>query len=82
MFPLLSSLLSLYSLLILIRIFLTWIPNLDHSLAPVQLLFQITDPVLGFARRYIPPMGMVDLSPTIVLIVLLFLSRTLSSYGL
>ena len=77
-----SILLTVYSFLILIRILLTWIPNLDHSLAPVQLLFQITDPVLGFARRYIPPMGMIDLSPTIVLIVLLFLSRTLDSYGL
>ena len=77
-----SILLTVYSFLILIRILLTWIPNLDHSLAPVQLLFQITDPVLGFARRHIPPMGMIDLSPTIVLIVLLFLSRTLSGYGL
>jgi len=78
----LSSLLSVSSFLILIRLILTWIPNLDYSLAPVQLLFQLTEPVLGFARRYIPPMGMMDLSPTIVLIVLLFLSRTLSSYGL
>ncbi len=78
MFPLLSSLLSIYSFLILIRIFMTWIPNLDYSLAPVQLLLQITDPILGFARRYIPPVGMVDLSPTIVLIVLFFLARTLN----
>lgn len=80
--PILSTLLSLYSFVIFIRILLTWIPNLDHSLAPVQLLFQLTDPVLDLARKYIPPMGMFDLSPTIVLIVLLFLTRTLSSAGL
>ncbi len=82
MFPILSSFLSIYAFLIFIRILLTWIPNLDHSLAPIQLLLQVTDPVLGFARRHIPPMGMMDLSPTIVLIVLMFLSRTLSRYGL
>ena len=80
--PILSSLLSIYALVIFVRILLTWVPNLDHSLSPVQFLFQVTDPVLDLARRHIPPMGMFDLSPTIVLIVLMFLSRALSSVGL
>lgn len=74
----LSGLIQLYCLLIFIRILLTWVPNIDVSLPPIQMLMRLTDPVLDLARRYIPPVGMMDLSPTIVLIVLLALSRWLS----
>ena len=76
---LLISILQVYSFLIFIRIMLTWIPNLDYSLAPVQLLCQLTDPVLDLARRYIPPLGMVDISSAVVLIVLFFVIRVLAS---
>ena len=58
---------------------LTWIPNLDHSLAPVQLLCRLTDPVLDLARRYIPPLGMIDVSSAVVLLVLMFVVRALAS---
>lgn len=76
----LATLVQLYGLLIFIRVMLTWIPNLDHSLTPVQILFQLTDPVLDFARRYIPPIGgVMDLSPTLVIIVLFFVARILST---
>ncbi len=74
-----SSLIQLYTLLIFIRIMLTWVPNLDPDLPPVRLLMQITDPVLDFARRFIPPLGMIDISPMIVMIVLMFLLRILNS---
>lgn len=76
---LLAGLIQIYSLLIFVRILLTWIPNIDPSLPPIQLLCSVTDPVLDLARRYIPPIGMIDISPTIVLIALLFLSRLLAS---
>ncbi len=75
----LSGLIQLYTLLIFIRIMLTWVPNLDPDLPPVRLLMQITDPVLDFARRYIPPLGMIDISPMVVMIVLMFLLRILNS---
>lgn len=73
----LSGLIQVYSLLIFIRILLTWVPNIDVSLPPIQMLMRLTDPVLDLARRYIPPVGMMDLSPAVVLIVLLALSRLL-----
>lgn len=76
---LLITVLQIYSFLIFIRIMLTWIPNLDHSLAPVQLLFRLTDPVLDLARRYIPPLGMIDVSSAVVLLVLMFVVRALAS---
>ncbi len=75
----LSGLIQLYTLLIFIRIMLTWVPNLDPDLPLVRLLMQITDPVLDFARRYIPPLGMIDISPMVVMIVLMFLLRILNS---
>ncbi|MXZ26052.1 MAG: YggT family protein [Caldilineaceae bacterium SB0665_bin_21] len=76
---LLITVLQIYSFLIFIRIMLTWIPNLDHTLAPVQLLCRLTDPVLDLARRYIPPLGMIDVSSAVVLLVLMFVVRALAS---
>lgn len=76
---LLITVLQVYSFLIFIRIMLTWIPNLDYSLAPVALLCRLTDPVLDLARRYIPPLGMIDVSSAVVLLVLMFVVRALAS---
>ena len=76
---LLITILQVYSFLIFIRIMLTWIPNLDHSLAPVQLLCRLTDPLLDIARRYIPPLGMIDVSSAVVLLLLMFVIRALAS---
>lgn len=73
----LAWLIQFYTLLIFIRILLTWVPNIDVNLPPIQMLMRLTDPVLDLARRYIPPVGMIDLSPTIVIIVLIFLSSLL-----
>ncbi|MCA9141453.1 MAG: YggT family protein [Planctomycetaceae bacterium] len=65
---LLVTLLQLYSIILLGRILLSWIPNLDRSNQIVQLLYQLTEPVLEPVRRTIPPLGMMDLSPIIVFI--------------
>ena len=78
---LLGMLLELYSFVIFARVLMTWIPNLDPYNPIVQFLHQVTDPVLEPARRLIPPIGMVDISPIVVLIVLNFLARALLSSG-
>ncbi|MFZ1631998.1 MAG: YggT family protein, partial [Anaerolineae bacterium] len=52
---------------ILIRVLLTWFPNLDRSNPLVQLLSSVTDPILEPARRLIPPFGGLDISPILVL---------------
>ena len=56
--------------LIIIRILLSWFPNIDPYNPLVMLLRQITDPILEPARRIIPPLGMIDFSPIVVLLVL------------
>ena len=76
-----SLLFQIYEFLILIRVLLSWVnvnpyrPVIDHPL--VQVLHQITDPVLGPLRRVIPPIdGTVDISP-IVAIIILEITRTI-----
>lgn len=74
---LLVTLAQIYSFILLGRIVLSWIPNVDRSNQIVQLLYQLTEPVLEPVRRTIPPLGMIDLSPIIVFIGLRILQSIL-----
>lgn len=75
-FGLLAVALNLYTFLILARILITWIPNLDPHNPAVQMLSQVTDPVLEPVRRLIPPLGgMIDISPIVVLFALSFIAQ-------
>ncbi|MGI8755194.1 MAG: YggT family protein [Acidimicrobiales bacterium] len=70
----LKTLLLLYVLAIIGVIVFSWFPQTPESPMYRVFLFlrRITDPVLLPLRRIIPPVGgVVDLSPTIVIIVLL-----------
>lgn len=66
--------LTIYTLLILVRIVVTWFPlDPDGGMATVAgFLFIVTDPVLGPIRRLLPPVRLgsvaLDLSPLVVLI--------------
>jgi YggT family protein len=73
----LTILITILTWAILIRVLLSWIPNLDRGNPLVQLLMQITDPVLEPARRIIPPVGGMDLSPIVVILALQLLERLL-----
>lgn len=57
------------NLAILARIILAWL-RMDPYHPIVQLLYQITEPVLAPFRRFIPPIGMIDISPIVALLVL------------
>lgn len=56
---------------ILIRVLMSWLPmagiRIDPDNALVRMLYQITDPLLDPIRKY-TTVGMVDLSPIVVLI--------------
>ena len=67
---LLNSLLGIYSLLIIIRIIITWFGNVQYSRA-VQILSRITDPYLDWWRRNVPlKAGILDLSPLLAMAAL------------
>ncbi len=66
--------------LIVIRALISW-GNPDPFNPVVQFLHRVTDPVLEPARRIIPSIGSLDISPIVVLLLLRliqsFLVRTL-----
>ncbi len=59
-----------YFLLIILRIFLTWIPSIDWHQQPIKSIREVTDMYLNVFRRFIPPVGGLDFSPIIAIIVL------------
>lgn len=59
-----------YFILIILRIFLTWLPNIDWYQQPFKALREITDIYLDIFRRFIPPVGGLDFSPIVAIIVL------------
>lgn len=59
-----------FYLLIILRIFLTWIPSIDWHQQPLKSVREVTDMYLNIFRRFIPPAGGLDFSPIIALIVL------------
>ncbi|MCB0044453.1 MAG: YggT family protein [Caldilineaceae bacterium] len=77
LFILLAQAIQLYIFVLLARILMSWIPNLDPYNPAVQFLRQVTDPVLEPARRIIPPIGMIDISPIVVFFALSILSDML-----
>lgn len=73
---LLRMLAYLYIFSIVIFALLSWI-NPDPANPVVPLLWRITGPVLAPARQLLPSMGGIDISPMLVIILLLFLVRLL-----
>ena len=59
----------LYEFLILLRVLFSWIRP-DPYNPFVRIVHQLTDPIMEPLRRIIPPMGMMDISHIIALIVL------------
>jgi YggT family protein len=78
---LIAWLLYLYLFLIFARIVLSWFPlSPDGPMAGVaRVLFTLTEPVLGPLRSMLPPVQIggagLDLSPLIVLFVILLILR-------
>ena len=71
----LSTFLSIYTVLLIIRILLSWFPNVDWLNPPFSVLSQLTDPYLNVFRSIIPPLGGVDLSPILAFLLLSFLRQ-------
>jgi len=77
-FGILTALLGLYSLLIIIRIILTWFSGGDFG-RPMEILASITDPYLDWWRRRLNlRAGYLDLSP-IVAMAALSVAQTICS---
>lgn len=65
---------TLLTLAIIARALLSWVTmDPDHPVA--VFLIQITDPILAPLRRYIPPIGMMDITPIVAIILIQIFSR-------
>ncbi|MFZ5649771.1 MAG: YggT family protein [Bacillota bacterium] len=53
---------EVYMALMFVRILLSWVKHNPYQ-PVIKFIYEITEPVLGFFRRIIPPLGVVDLSP-------------------
>lgn len=74
--------LSVYWVILIIRIILSWVQvfggRVPQGLDPVvRVIYDLTEPVLGLFRRYIPPIGMFDISVIFVFLILGALQRAL-----
>ena len=70
LFAVLAQTLSIYSLVLLVRVLLSWFPNLDWSNPVLSTVSSITDPYLNAFRWLIPPIGGLDLSALIAFLAL------------
>ena len=74
----LNSLFIVFQLCILVRILMSWVtiaPMRRSSQAVVQFFHDTTGWYLDIFRRMIPPVGPLDLSPMVALIVLFIVQR-------
>ena len=74
--------LLVYWLILIGRIILSWVQvfggRIPAALDPVvRVVYDLTEPVLGLFRRYIPPLGMFDISVLFVFIVLALIRSAL-----
>ncbi|SHF49805.1 YggT family protein [Ornithinibacillus halophilus] len=68
LYEILDTALYIYSLGLIIYIFMSWFPGARES-AFGNFLTKICEPYLEPFRKIIPPLGMIDLSPIVAIIV-------------
>lgn len=69
LFLILSNVLRVYSFGLIIYIFMSWFPGARES-SFGEILSKLYEPYLEPFRRFIPPLGMIDISPVVAIIVL------------
>lgn len=72
---LINSLFVVYRYILIARVLMTWIPNLDPTHPVVSFLYGLTEPVLQPIRNILPAGTMIDFSPIIVFLLLPIVQR-------
>lgn len=66
----LTNFIQIYLVLLIVRILLSWFQTADWANQAMSFLSPITDPYLNIFRSFIPPLGGLDLSPILAILVL------------
>jgi len=74
----LGPLISVFTVLFLFRVVLSWFPKYDLNVLPWNIAAWPTEPILKPTRRVIPPVAGVDISPIVWVAFLSFLSEILT----
>ncbi|HUX52151.1 MAG TPA: YggT family protein [Spirochaetia bacterium] len=77
---LVSTLISIYMIVLVVRIVLTWFSGVSYHGKPFEILARITDPYLNFFRRFgWLRFGNVDFSPVAAILVVSIVGNILNS---
>jgi len=71
---------SLFMFLIIVRAIISWIAPANGHNPAMAIFLQLTEPFLSKIRKKLPPMQGFDLSPMIAILILLFISSSISYY--
>ena len=72
---------TLLTLAIIARALLSWFPQDRFNPNPfVYWLNRITDPILEPLHRFIPPLGAIDITPIVALVILQVLQALIDSF--
>ena len=79
-FLLVDSVINIYIWLIIINVILSWLVAFNilntqnrFVFAVLNATHQLTDPVLNKIRRFIPNLGSIDISPVVLILLLVFI---------
>ena len=84
LFLLIDSVINIYIWLIIINAILSWLVAFNvlntqnrFVFAVLNATHQLTDPVLNKIRKFIPNLGSIDVSPVILILLLIFIRNLL-----
>lgn len=79
---LLNGAITILLVLIIARIVFSWLPFLRDGRL-MWTLYKLTEPIMGPFRKIVPPLGMFDLSPILLILLLQFAQNAIQSvFGL
>ena len=84
LFLLVDSIINIYIWLIIINAILSWLVSFNILNTQSRFVFailnathQLTDPVLNKIRKFIPNLGSIDISPVVLILLLIFIRNLL-----
>ena len=80
LFILLDNIITIYLWIIIINALLSWLVAFNvlntqnrFVFSVLEVTYKLTDPALNKIRRFIPTFGSIDISPVILILILMFL---------
>ncbi|HNB24828.1 MAG TPA: YggT family protein [Candidatus Melainabacteria bacterium] len=76
----LSTVIEGYTFVIILWCLLSWFPNIRWYDQPFKTLNMLVDPVLSPFRKLIPPLGGIDISPMVAILILQFIAKQVGNF--